>query len=103
VLPLAAWLVAVRARTAPAWQPAALPLTWAAGIAGAVSTFFLLNHVPIVIAGSPFFPFLGGLQRVLYVAVMVVLVMTARATRLATERVHRPVDLPAPQGLRGTA
>jgi hypothetical protein len=103
VLPLAAWLVAGRARTAPAWQPAALPLTWAAGIAGAVSTFFLLNHVPIVIGGSPFFPFLGGLQRVLYAAVMVVLVMTARATRLATERVHQPVDLPAPQGLRGTA
>jgi hypothetical protein len=103
VLPLAAWLVAVRARTAPAWQPAALPLTWAAGIAGAVSTLFLLNHVPIVIAGSPFFPFLGGVQRVLYAAVMVVLVMTARATRLATERVHSPVDLPASQGLRGTA
>jgi hypothetical protein len=103
VLPLAAWLVARRARSAPAWQPAALPLSWAAGAACVVSTFFLLNHVPIVIAGSPFFPFLGGVQRVLYAAVMVVLVMTARATRLATERVLRPVDLPVSPRLRGAA
>ncbi|GAA5119552.1 hypothetical protein GCM10023320_25470 [Pseudonocardia adelaidensis] len=100
-LPLAAWLVAVRARTAAPWQPAAAPLTWAAGIAGAVSGFFLLNHVPIVIAGSPFSPFLGGVQRVLCVAVMVVLVMTARATRLATESVESPV--PAAGSLRGAA
>jgi uncharacterized protein DUF998 len=101
VLPLAAWLVAVRARSAPEWRPAGAPLTWAAGTAGAVSTFFLLNHVPIVIAGSPFFPFLGGVQRVLYAAVMVVLVMTARATRLAAERVLEPV--PVSPGLRGAA
>jgi hypothetical protein len=103
VLPLAAWLVARRARSAPAWQPAALPLSRAAGIAGVVSTFFLLNHVPIVIAGSPFLPFLGGVQRVLYAAVMVVLVMTARATRLATERVLSSVDLPVSPGLRRVA
>jgi hypothetical protein len=103
VLPLAAWLVARRAGSAPAWQPAALPLSWAAGVAGVVSTFFLLNHVPIVIAGSPFFPFLGGVQRVLYAAVMVVLVMTARATRLATERVLSSVDLPVSPRLRGAA
>jgi hypothetical protein len=103
VLPLAAWLVAGRARSAPAWRPAAIPLGWAAGIAGGVSTLFLLNHVPIVIAGSPFFPFLGGVQRVLYVAVMVVLVMTARATRLATERVQSPVGLSAAPRLRGAA
>jgi hypothetical protein len=102
VLPLAALLVAGRARSAPAWQPAALPLTWAAGIAVAVSVFFLLNHVPIVIAGSPFFPFLGGVQRVLYASVMVVLVMTARATRLAAERVHGPVAAVSPR-LRGAA
>jgi hypothetical protein len=102
VLPLAALLVAGRARSAPAWQPAAVPLTWAAAIAGAVSVFFLLNHVPIVIAGSPFFPFLGSVQRVLYAAVMVVLVMTARATRLAAERVHSPVPAVSPR-LRGAA
>jgi hypothetical protein len=101
VLPLAAWLVAARARSAPAWQPTAEPLTWAAGIASAVSTLFLLNHVPIVIAGSPFFPFLGGVQRVLCAAVMAVLVMTARATRLAAERVLDPVPVSA--GLRGAA
>lgn len=101
VLPVAAWLVAVRARSTPAWQPAAVPLTWAAGIAGASSAIFLLNHVPIVIAGSPFFPFLGGVQRVLCAAVMAVLVMTARATRLAAERVLEPV--PLSPGLRGAA
>jgi Protein of unknown function (DUF998) len=101
VLPLAAWLVAGRARSAPAWRPAAVPLSWAAGIAGVISTFFLLNHVPIVITGSPFFPFLGGVQRVLYASVMVVLVMTARATRLAAERVLEPV--PVSPRLRGAA
>jgi hypothetical protein len=101
VLPVASWLVAVRARSAPAWQPAAVPLTWAAAIAAAVSVFFLLNHVPIVIAGSPLFPFLGGVQRVLCAAVIVVLVMTARATRLAAEHVLEPVPL-SPR-LRGAA
>jgi Protein of unknown function (DUF998) len=100
-LPLAAWLVAVRSRSATPWQPAAVPLAWAAGTAGAVSAFFLLNHVPIVITGSPFFPFLGGVQRVLCVAVMVVLVMTARATRLAAERVESPVAVAG--SLRGAA
>jgi Protein of unknown function (DUF998) len=100
-LPLAAWLVAVRSRSATPWQPAAVPLAWAAGTAGAVSAFFLLNHVPIVITGSPFFPFLGGVQRVLCVAVMVVLVMTARATRLAVDRVHSSAELPAAARLRG--
>jgi hypothetical protein len=103
VLPLAAWLVARRARSAPAWEPAAVPLAWAAGIAGMISMFFLLNHVPIVIAGSPVFPFTGGVQRVLYAAVMVVLVMTARATRLAADRAQSPALLPASARLRGAA
>ena len=103
VLPLAALLVAGSARSAPAWQPAAVPLTWAGGAAGAVSVFFLLNHVPIVIGGSPFFPFLGGVQRVLYAAVMVALVMTARATRLAADRAHATTQLPAAGRLRGAA
>jgi hypothetical protein len=103
VLPLAAWLVARRARSAPAWQPAARPLAVAAAISGVISAVFLLNHVPIVIAGSPFLPHIGALQRVLYAAVMVVLVMTARATRLAAERVHDTAELPATPGLRGAA
>jgi hypothetical protein len=101
VLPLAAWMVARRAQAAPAWSSAAHPLAWAAAIAGVLSTFFLLNHVPIVIAGSPVFPYIGGVQRVLYAAVMVVLVMTARATRLAADRVHSPAQLPAAARLRG--
>jgi hypothetical protein len=103
VLPLAAWMVARRARSAPAWAPAAAPLTWATGIAGGVSAFFLLNHVPIVIAGSPLFPFIGGVQRVLYVAVMVVLVMTARATRLAVDRADCAVPVAVSPTLRGAA
>jgi Protein of unknown function (DUF998) len=103
VLPLAAWLVARRARSASPWMPAAPALARGAVIAGAVSAFFLLNHVPIVIAGSPLFPFIGGVQRVLYAAVMVVLVMTARATRLAADCVHCPAQLPASPRLRGAA
>lgn len=103
VLPLAAWMVARRARSTSAWKPAARPLAWAAGTAGVVSTYFLLNHVPIVIAGSPLFPLIGGVQRVLYAAVMVVLVMTARATRLAVERAHSPAQLPVSPRLRGAA
>ncbi|OLS99413.1 hypothetical protein BJF90_38990 [Pseudonocardia sp. CNS-004] len=103
VLPLAAWMVARRARSAPAWAPAATPLTWATGIAGGLSAFFLLNHVPIVIAGSPLFPFIGGVQRVLYVAVMVVLVMTARATRLAVDRADCRVPVAVSPTLRGAA
>jgi hypothetical protein len=90
MLPLAAWQVARRARTAPDWRPAVPALTWSAGITGALSGFFLLTHVPIVIAGSPGFPLLGGVQRVLYAAVMVMLVVTATATRLAATRALGP-------------
>jgi hypothetical protein len=95
VLPVAAWMVARRARAAPEWVPAAPALSWAAGVAAVVSAFFLLNHVPIVIAGSPVFPLIGGTQRVLCAAVMVVMVMTARASRLALERTRVPAGIPA--------
>jgi hypothetical protein len=103
ILPLAALMVARRARSAPAWAPAAPALTWGVGITCVISAVFLLNHVPIVIAGSPGFPLLGGVQRVLYAAVMVVLVMTARATRLAIDRVHCAVEVPPATQLRGAA
>jgi uncharacterized protein DUF998 len=96
VLPIAAWMVARRARSAPGWVPAAPALSWAAGVAAVVSAFFLLNHVPIVIAGSSVFPLIGGTQRVLCAAVMVVMVMTARASRLALERTS------VPAAVRGT-
>jgi hypothetical protein len=102
VLPLAAWMVARRARWAPAWAAAAPALTWGATAAGAVSALFVLNYVPIVIAGSPLLPLIGGVQRVLCAAVMVVLVMTARATRLAVDRIHCPAEIPT-AGLRGAA
>jgi hypothetical protein len=103
LLPVAAWQVARRAREVPAWAPAAPALARAAGVAVVASAAFLLNHVPIVIAGSPLFPFIGGVQRVLCAAVMVVLVMTARATRLAVERIHCPEPFPASVQLRGVA
>ncbi|MHA6630172.1 DUF998 domain-containing protein [Pseudonocardia sichuanensis] len=103
VLPLASWLVARRARAVPAWAPAAPALSRGAGVAGVISTFFVLNHVPIVIAGSPVFPLIGGVQRVLCAAVMVVLVMTARATRLAVDRVDCTGPVPVPGQLRGAA
>ncbi|OZM76314.1 hypothetical protein CFP66_41910 [Pseudonocardia sp. MH-G8] len=103
VMPLAAWLVARRAWSAEAWAPAAPALSWGAAVAGVISAFFLLNHVPIVIAGSPVFPLIGGVQRVLCAAVMVVLVMTARATRLAVDRVDCAGPVPVPRQLRGAA
>jgi hypothetical protein len=101
VIPLAGWMVARRARTAVAWAAAAPTLTWCAGVAGALSTFFLMSHLPIVIGGSPGFPLLGGVQRVLYSLVMLVLVATARATRLAVERAPSPAALPSAIELRG--
>ncbi|OLT22280.1 hypothetical protein BJF78_07785 [Pseudonocardia sp. CNS-139] len=110
MLPLAAWQVARRARSAPAWQPAAPALARLSGATGVAGVFFLLTHVPIVIGGSPGFPLIGGVQRVLFLAVMLVLVATARATRLAVDRApvsaalasgdHRLTDDP---GLRGVA
>jgi hypothetical protein len=102
VLPLAAWLVARRARSAPAWQAAAPALHWWAGSTGVLSAVFLLSHVPIVIGGSSGFPLIGGLQRVLYAAVMLVLVATARATRLAVEASSCPAASVGPR-LRGAA
>jgi hypothetical protein len=82
-LPLAAWLVARRARNAPGWGAMVPTLTWCAGVTGLLSAGFLLSHVPIVIGTSSGFPLLGGVERVLYAAMMVVLLVTARATWLA--------------------
>jgi hypothetical protein len=95
MLPLTAWMVAQRARSAPAWQPAAPALSRCSGATGVLSALFLLSHIPIVIAGSPGFPLIGGVQRVLYAAVMLVLVATARATRLAVDRALSPVAVPS--------
>ena len=107
VLPPAAWMVARRARAAPAWQPAAPALSRLAGVTAVLSAFFLLTHIPIVIAGSPGFPLIGGVQRVVFASVMLVLVATARATRLAVDRALEPAilsgsELPDPR-LRGAA
>jgi len=67
----------------------------------AASAFSLLNHVPIVIAGSPVFPRTDGVQRVRCAAVMVVLEMAARATRLATGHSAAPATRPGAARLRG--
>ena len=101
--PLACWLVARRARTAPAWAAGTRVLSWSAGATGVLSALFLLSHLPIVIAGSPLLPLLGGVQRVLFAAVMLVLVATARATRLAVEHARSPATLPSGMQLGGAA
>lgn len=76
-LPVAGWMVARRVL-----EPR---LTWIAGGTVALSAVFLLSHVPIVIGTSPGFPLLGGVERVLYASVMLVLLATARSTRLAVD------------------
>ncbi|WP_219420297.1 DUF998 domain-containing protein [Pseudonocardia nigra] len=102
-VPLAAWLVARRARTASGWRAAAPALAWSAGVTGVLSAVFLLSHVPIVIGGSSVLPLMGGVQRVLYASVMFVLMATARATRLAIEHTLSPADVTVGTQLRGAA
>jgi Protein of unknown function (DUF998) len=101
VLPQALWMIARRARTAPGWTAAAPMLARCAAATAASSAAFLVFLLPIVIGGSPGFPLLGGVQRVLYAVVMLVLVVTARATRLAVEHVSAPAVLPSGVELRG--
>lgn len=84
-LPLAAWLVARRARAGADWAASARVLTLWSGVTGLLSVAFLLSHVPIVIGTSSGFPLVGGFERVLYAAVMVVVLVTARAAQLAIE------------------
>lgn len=99
-VPLAAWMVARRARTAPGWIAAAPALIWCSGGTGVVSAGYLLSHVPIVITGSPGFALLGGFQRVLCAGVMVVLVTSARAARFAMEAAPSTAAVLAGPGLR---
>jgi heme A synthase len=87
-LPLAGWMVARRARLAPGWRSFAPLLTGVAGATGVLSAVFLLSHLPIVIGTSPGFPLLGGVERVLYASMMLVLLVTGRATRLAVDGVR---------------
>lgn len=50
-------------------------------LAGVLAAGFLLAHLPIVVLGSPAFPLLGGVERVLYGVVIALLVVTARGLR----------------------
>lgn len=84
-LPLAGWMVARRARLVDGWRALAPRLTGVAGATAVLSAGFLLSHVPIVIGTSPGFPLLGGVERVLYASVMLVLLVTARSVRLAVD------------------
>ncbi|MEN3299705.1 DUF998 domain-containing protein [Pseudonocardia sp.] len=76
-LPIAVWLLG-RALRNGALRGLAVTVGVAAGA-------FLVAHVPIVlaidIAGSPRFPLLGGVERVLYALVIVLLLVTARVLR----------------------
>jgi hypothetical protein len=93
-LPLAALLTARRAARSVHWRSSAVALSWAAGCVSVLSGVFLLSHVPIVITDSPIFTASGALQRVLYVMVMVVLLMIARASRSAIDAVRAGAELP---------
>ncbi|MEU7817414.1 DUF998 domain-containing protein [Pseudonocardia sp. NPDC049154] len=55
-------------------------------VTAALSGAFLLAHLPIVVAGSPAFPLLGGVERVLYGAVTALLITTAVALRPGAAR-----------------
>lgn len=103
-IPLAAWLVARQARTAPGRTSAAPLLACCAGFTGLLSLTFLLSHVPIVVGGSPGLTLIGGVERVLYAAVMLVLVGTARATRPAVDAARNHLaPVPAGAEVRGAA
>jgi hypothetical protein len=61
----------------------------------ALDAGFLLSHVPIVVLGSPGFPLLGLVERVLYGLVIVLLPVTARALRRgAVTSQNAPVPAP---------
>ena len=54
------------------------------------------SHVPIVIGTSSEFPLPGWVERVVYAAVMVLLLVTARSTRLAVAAARTgaaPIDI----------
>lgn len=78
VLPVAALLLA---RGPAVRESARRPVTALAVLAGLLAAGFLLAHLPIVVLGSPAFPLLGGVERVLYGVVIALLVVTARGVR----------------------
>lgn len=82
-LPLAGWLVARRTHEHENWRPSATALTWVSGITAVTSAVFLLSHLPMVVSDSLEIPLQGALERVLYALVMLTLLATARAVRLA--------------------
>jgi hypothetical protein len=86
-------MVARRARLAQEWRAAAPVLNGVAGVTGVLSGLFLLSHVPIVIGASSEIPLLGWVERVVYAAVMLLLLVTARALRLAVAPARVPADV----------
>jgi hypothetical protein len=81
VLPVAVLLLARALPTAP--LAVRRRLTALAVLTGLLAAGFLLAHVPIVVLGSPAFALLGGVERVLYCVVTVLLTATAHACRTA--------------------
>jgi hypothetical protein len=78
VLPVAALLLA---RGPAVRESARRRVRVLAVLAGVLAAAFLLAHLPIVVLGSPAFPLLGGVERVLYGVVIALLVVTARGMR----------------------
>jgi len=66
-----------------------------ASLGGVAAAAFLLSHVAMDASGSPTFPLLGGVERVLYGVVILVLVATARALA--------PAPLPTPVAVSARA
>ncbi|MDN5859887.1 MAG: DUF998 domain-containing protein [Pseudonocardia sp.] len=93
-LPLAGWLIARRAfATTGAWRAAAPGLRTGAAVAATVTAAFLLVQIGIVIPGSPTFPYIGGMERVVCATVMVVLLTiawTMRATAMSSAAAVTP-------------
>lgn len=91
VPPVVGWLTAVRARAAGRWAPAAPAiLAWTRAVA-VLGAAFLAAHLPILTGGTPY-PVLGVFERILCVAVVALVLVLARAARLADEQ---PVPNPA--------
>ncbi len=95
VLPVIVALIARHARDAEHWAPSVPLLRLWAGMSGACTTVFLASQVPVAFGFGPALPWIGLMQRVLFVLVVASLVVLARSTAAAAGPV--PVALQAPE------
>ncbi|WP_300010702.1 DUF998 domain-containing protein [Pseudonocardia sp.] len=86
LLPITLAVVAARARTAEHWAPAASGLRWGALLSGGGAVVFMVGQLPAGFGVAPILPALGLTQRVLFATAMVLLLLLARAARVAADR-----------------